>query len=131
MPENKTYSVKITESSKELNALERVAYKNTSDAIKLDEIVKDEPFTVTIVDYAVLGIHNDKVKNGDKDYEQYLLISDTGDKYITGSPSFWTQFRDIYDELSADGIKEIPLKIFKLDSKNYSGKKFLTCGIGA
>ena len=130
MPENKNYSVKILKSSKELSALERVAYKNTSDAIKLDELVNDGAFTVTIVDYVVLGIHNEKVKNGDKDYEQYLLVSDTGDKYITGSPSFWGQFWDIYTELSDDGIKEIPPKIFKLDSKNYSGKKFITCGIG-
>ena len=120
------YSVEIKESSKELSAKERIALKDTSDAIKLDVACDEAPLIITPVAYAVLGIHNEKSDN--KDYNNYLIMDKNGDKYVTGSDSFWSSFKDIYDEMLGED-EAYAIKAYKLDSKNYKGKKFLTCSI--
>ena len=121
------YSVSIKEVSKELTAREKIMLKDTSNAIKLDSIVNDtERATISPAYYAVLQIHNEKSER--PDYENYMIVDDTGTKYVTGSPSFWSAFKDIFDEM-----KEVDepycLEVYKLDSKNYKGKQFLTCSI--
>lgn len=120
------YSVEIKETSKELSAKERIALKDTSNAIKLDTACDTEAIIITPVAYAVLGIHNEKSDN--KDYENYILQDANGEKYVTGSASFWNSFMDIYTEMLGEN-EEWSIKAYKLDSKNYKGKKFLTCSI--
>lgn len=120
------YSVEIKESSKELSAKERIALKDTSDAIKLDVACDEAPLIITPVAYAILGIHNEKSDN--KDYNNYLIMDENGDKYVTGSDSFWSSFKSIYDEMLGEN-EPYAIKAYKLDSKNYKGKKFLTCSI--
>lgn len=120
------YSVTITESSKELNAKDRIRLKDTSDAVKLDEATKDGAITITPIAYVVLGIHNEKSDN--VDYNNYLIEDEDGTKYVTGSESFWNSFMDIYNEM-----KEVDepwqIKAYRLPSKNYKGKEFITCSI--
>lgn len=121
------YSVAIKESSKELTPRERIICKDTSNAIKFDEVVTDEaPFVLTPVGYAVLNIHNEKSKDN-KDYNNYLILAEDGNKYVTGSTSFWTSFIDIWNEMQ--GEEQYSIEVYKMDSKNYKGKKFLTCSI--
>ena len=120
------YSVEIKETSRELSAKERIALKDTSDAIKLDVACDKEAVIITPTAYAVLGIHNEKSDN--KDYENYILQDVNGEKYVTGSASFWYSFMDIYMEMAGEN-EEWSIKAYKLDSKNYKGKKFLTCSI--
>ena len=120
------YSVEIIETSRELSAKQRIALKDTSDAIKLDTACEEEAIIIEPVDYAILAIHNEKSDN--KDYENYVIIDKNGDKYITGSESFWSSFIDIYDEMQGEE-EAWSIKAYKLDSKNYKGKKFLTCSI--
>lgn len=120
------YSVEIKETNKELTAKERILLKDTSDAIKLDEACAEEAVNIKPVLYAVLAVHNEKSDN--VDYEQYVLQDASGQKYVTGSESFWSSFMDIYAEME-DEEEEWAIKAYKLDSKNYKGKKFLTCSI--
>lgn len=120
------YSVEIKETNKELTAKERILLKDTSDAIKLDEACAEEAVTIKPVLYAVLAVHNEKSDN--VDYKQYVLQDASGQKYVTGSESFWSSFMDIYEEMK-DEEEEWAIKAYKLDSKNYKGKKFLTCSI--
>lgn len=120
------YTVAIKESSRELTAIQRIAMKNTSDAFKLDIVCDENAVVITPVDYAVLSIHNEKSDN--VDYENYVIIDKSGDRYVTGSASFWNSFKDIYDEMLGED-EEWSIKAYKLDSKNYKGKKFLTCSI--
>lgn len=124
----KNYVVNIAECSRELTARERIYMKDTTNAIKLDEVVADEkPFNIKPVDYAILMVHNEKAQ-GDKDYEQFIILAEDGNKYYTGSRSFWNAFYDIWSEMHDSG-EEYAIDIYKLDSKNYKGKKFLTCSI--
>lgn len=120
------YSVAIAETNKELSAKERIKLKDTSDAVKLDEATKDESVIITPVAFAVLDIHNEKSDN--KDYKNYIIEDANGTKYVTGSESFWTSFVDIYNEM-ADETEPWQIKAYRLPSKNYKGKEFLTCSI--
>lgn len=121
------YSVEIKESSKELTPREKIKLKDTSNAIKFDEVVTDEaPFVLTPVGYAVLNIHNEKSKDN-KDYSNYVILAEDGNKYVTGSTSFWTSFIDIWNDMQ--GEEQYSIEVYKMDSKNYKGKKFLTCSI--
>ena len=120
------YSVAIAECSRELSAKERIFMKDISNATKLDLACEDNKLTITPVDYAILDIHNEKSDN--VDYHTYIIIDKDNNKYCTGSDSFWNAFKSIYDEM-ANESEPWELEIYKLDSKNYKGKKFLTCSI--
>ena len=126
------YEVQITESSRELTAKERVALKDTSNAVSLDtEVDTAEGGKVIIkpVDYAVLSVHNENAKEGEnKDYTNYVLIDENGVKYVTGSDAFYSSFKNIYDEMKGE-TEEWALECYKKPSKNYSGKGFITCSI--
>ena len=119
------YSVAIAECSRELSAKERIFMKDISNATKLDLACEDNKLTITPVDYAILDIHNEK--SDDKDYENYVIRSTDGTKYVTGSPSFWNAFMEIAEEMVDEG--EYTINVYKIDSKNYKGKQFLTCSL--
>ena len=122
----KDYEVKISASSRDLTARERLMYKDTSNAIRLDEATAKGAIVITPVAYAVLEIHNEK--GDDKDYNNYVVVDDEGNKYVTGSSSFWKAFEDIWDEMSSEN-EPFEIEIYRLESKNYKGKQFITCSI--
>ena len=122
----KDYEVKIAASSHDLTARERLMYKDTSNAIRLDEATTKGSIVITPVAYAVLEIHNEK--GDDKDYNNYVVVDSEGNKYVTGSASFWKAFEDIWDEMSGEN-EPFEIEIYRLESKNYKGKQFITCSI--
>lgn len=121
------YSVKVIDASRQLTAKEKIAFKDFGLAKQLDDVVNEEGLVINVKDYVVLQVHNDKSDN--KDYTKYLLIDENDEKYITGSEPLWTTFKDIWDEISDEPEVEWSLKVYKLESKNYKGKQFLTCSI--
>lgn len=123
----KDYEVKINSTSKELTARERVMLKDTRNAIKLDEAVGETPLVISPDYYAVLDVHNEKSKE-DKDFQNYVVVDTDGNKYVTGSTSFFEAFTEIVEEMDGTG-EEYQIEIYKLDSKNYKGKQFITCSI--
>lgn len=123
----KEYEVKINSVSKELTARERVMLKDTRNAIKLDEAIKDTPLVISPAYYAVLDVHNEKSKE-DKDFQNFIVVDTAGNKYVTGSASFFEAFTEIVEEMSGTG-EDYEIEIYKLDSKNYKGKQFITCSI--
>ena len=120
------YEVTIKEASMELTAKERIRLKDTSNAIKLDTATDEAPLTISPKAFAILSIHNEKSDN--VDYLNYIIVDKDGNKYVTGSESFWSSFKSIWDEMETEA-EEWELEIYKLDSKNYKGKKFLTCSL--
>lgn len=120
------YSVKITNASKELSAKERVALKDTTNAIALDEATQAGKVLIEPDFYVELSVHNEKSE--DKDYTKYVIVDKSGNKYVTGSASFMSAFSDILDEM-ADSGEEYAIEVYRMPSKNYKGKEFLTCSI--
>ena len=120
------YSVSIAEVSKELTAKERIKIKDTTEAIKLDEATQATEVVIELDFYAILNIHNEKSDN--KDYKNYVLVDKNGNKYVTGSESFFTSFIAIYEEMKNEE-EAWCVKAYRVPSKNYKGKDFLTCAI--
>ena len=125
------YSVTIAESSRELNAREKISFKDFSNATALDTELIDTNDKVVISPnaYIILNVHNEHSKN-DKDYKKYLIIDVAGNKFVTGSESFFTAFKEIFDTMEQDAPgEEYSIEVYKKPSKNYQGKHFLTCSI--
>lgn len=120
------YKVTINETSMELTARERIMLKDTSNAIKLDEAANESPLVIEPAAFAVLDVHNEKSDN--IDYKNYVILDKAGNKYVTASESFWNAFKEIWDEMATES-EPYRIEVYKLDSKNYKGKKFLTCSI--
>ena len=120
------YSVAIKESSRELTAKQRIALKDTTEAVKLDEATQVEPVIINVDMYAILAIHNEKSEN--PDYDNYIVVDKNGTKYVTGSASFWSSFMDIFTEMEGED-EAWTLKVYRVPSKNYKGKDFITCSI--
>lgn len=120
------FEAKIREASKEFSAKERVKFKDTTNAVQLDEATKDNPLRFAPDFYVILDIHNEHSE--DKDYVKYVIVSKEGTKYVTGSESFFSAFKAIVDEMGGTG-EEYEVEVYRLPSKNYKGKEFLTCSI--
>lgn len=121
------YSVKVVECTKDLTAKERVKIKDTTNAVKLDEATQGGAIVIAYDYHAVLAIHNEKLD--DPDYRQYIVVDTAGNKYVTGSESFFTAMTEIVDEMTAAGETDYELEVYRMDSKNYKGKQFITCSI--
>lgn len=120
------YSVTIKYVSKELSAKERVMIKDTTNAISLDEATQGAKFVFEPDYYAILNVHNEKSE--DKDYTKYLIVDKEGSKLVTGSESFFTAFSDIMEEMMGTD-ETFEIEAYRLPSKNYKGKEFITCSI--
>lgn len=125
---NSTFKVEITEVNKELSAKERIQLKDLSNAVKLDTLTQTEgSVIIKPVIWAVLSVHNEKA-DVDKDYKNYVLVDETGEKYCTGSNSFWNSFTNIVTEIGDDSV-ELLIKVYRMPSKNRPGKDFITCSL--
>lgn len=123
----KGYEVKIVNCNKELTARERIKLKDTTNAVSLDEATEGSSLIISPAIWSELDIHNENAKEGDsKDYIKYVIIDEAGTKYTTGSESFWTSFCDIAEEMSGETFD---VEVYKVDSKNYKGKQFISCSI--
>lgn len=125
------YSATIVESSRELTAKERVMFKDTQNARSLVEYAQEAEEAgakaiITVADYVIIDVHNEKSE--DVDYRNYIILDAEGEKYYTGSESFWNSFMDIYTEMK-DETEAWGIQLNLLDSKNYKGKKILTCSL--
>lgn len=123
------YSVKVTDSSKELTKKEQVMFKDLSDALNLSEFIDehDGAVMIDVESWVELVVHNEKAKDGqNKDYTNYVVVDKNGTRYYTGSESFWSSFNDIWCDMN-DSTEEWSLKVYKKQSK---GKKdFITCSV--
>lgn len=126
----KEYSVAIREASRDLSAKEKIAFRDFGNAIKLDEnLTEDDSMMISPKDYVILDVHNEKAK-GNKDYTKYIIIDNGGNKFVTGSESFFTRFIEIFETMHEDAPdEEYQIECYKRPSKNYAGKSFISCSL--
>jgi len=123
------YKVEIVHSTKELTVREKIRIKDLSNAIQLDDATQQEGNIVIDFDYyVILKVHNEFSKD-DKDYNKYVIVDKSGNKFVTGSESFMTSLEGIVDEMADAGETDFEIEVYRKDSKNYTGKQFLTCTI--
>lgn len=135
------YSAKIEYASKTLTGKQKVMLKDTTNALSLDELTKPKPIMdgegkqvglepqSVVIDpdfYVVLSVHNEKSK--DKDYKKYVIVDKAGTKYITGSESLMRSFTEILTDMEGED-EEYSVEVYRMPSKNYAGRDFLTCSI--
>ena len=122
------YKAVVARASKELSAKEKIMLKDMSDAMKLDDEVKEQAIVIKPEFYAIINVHNEK--SDTKDYTKIVIVDgDSGIKYTTGSMPFITTFEDIMQEMEDAGETDFSLKVYAKESKNYKGKYFITCSI--
>ena len=127
--ETKEYEVTIRETGRDMDVKERIAAKRLDDSMTLE---KD--MCIDLVNYAVLDIHNEKTKDGAKDYTVLALFDKNGSRYHTSSESFMNALFDILDEfldagLTLDSFEDgLAIKVCEKQSKNYAGN-FYTCTV--
>ncbi|UWH91915.1 MAG: hypothetical protein [Bacteriophage sp.] len=123
------YTTSITESSKELSTREKIKLKDLTSAIAIDKVVEPEkPLVIAPDFYARIGIHNEKLPENEQDYKTMVIVDKSGTKYYTGSDSAISSFVDIFDEM-IDTAEPFEIEFYKKESKNYSGKHFITCSL--
>ena len=123
------YTTSITESSKELSVREKIKLKDLTSAIAIDKVVEPEkPLVIAPDFYAYLLIHNEKLPENEQDYKTMVIVDKSGTKYYTGSDSAISSFVDIFDEM-IDTAEPFEIEFYKKESKNYSGKHFITCSL--
>lgn len=126
------YSASIIDASRELTARERVMFKDTQNAISMNDFAEQakaeggKAIIENVKDYVHISVHNDK--SDDKDYDNYMIITSEGDKYVTGSQAFWNSFMDIYNEMKSE-TEPWGIQLNLIPSKNYKGKNVLTCSL--
>lgn len=121
------YKTAIRESSKELSTREKIKLKDLTSAIAIDKVVEPEkPLVIAPDFYAYLLIHNEKLPENEQEYETMVIVDKSGTKYYTGSDSAISSFVDIFEDMSETG-ESFEIEFYKRESKNYSGKHFITC----
>ena len=126
------YSATIVESSRELTARERIMYKDTQNATSMLDLAKDavknggKAIITPVTGYVVIDVHNEK--SDDVDYKNYIVLGENGEKYVTGSTSFWNSFKDIYNEMVNES-EPWGIQLNLIPSKNYKDKEILTCSL--
>lgn len=125
------YKAKVVDSWKALSVKEKISYKETDSFDKLDEIVPvDGELVITLANFITVEVENPKSEN--PNYNQYIIVADNGDAYVTSSNTFCASLNSILDEIKDAGEDEVgdwQLKIYKRESNNFKGKHFLTCSI--
>ena len=123
------YKTVIRESSKELSTREKIKLKDLTSAIAIDKVVEPEkPLVIAPDFYAYLSIHNEKLPENEQDYKTMVIVDKSGTKYYTGSDSAISSVVDIFDEM-IDTAEPFEIEFYKKESKNYSGKHFITCSL--
>lgn len=125
----KDFESKVVRATKELSAKEKIMLKDTTNAVKLDEATTNGAVEIDYDFHAEISVHNERAPGANKDYTKYVIVDKSGQKYVTGSPSFIRALDDIIDEMTDAGETEIKISCYRVDSKNYAGKQFLTCSI--
>ena len=126
------YSATIVDSSRELTARERVMFKDTQNAISMNDFAEQakaengKAIIENVKDFVHIIVHNEK--SDDKDYDNYLVIDANGEKYVTGSQAFWDSFKAIYDEMKNES-EPWGIQLNLIPSKNFKGKNVLTCSL--
>lgn len=117
------YESKVIKSFKELDICEKFACRDTAGAAKLVDLLDNNSgrFTINNVKNIVKTVvHNDKLKDDNKDYSNIFIMTDDGDVYYSSSETLWSDLEGMLD-VFADEEGEVELfdiAVIAVPSKN-------------
>ena len=122
------YKSTVTDSFKTLSVKEKLGVKDLRDAISLNAETTENPVFMTPVNWVSLHIVNDQAE--EPEYDRYVFVDASGDKYFTGSQGLFETVCEIMQEMSENAPEEeYQVKIYQLPSRKRSGKNYLTASI--
>lgn len=104
------YESKVVESFKELDICEKIACRDTAGATRLVDLLENAGrFTINNVRNVVkTEVHNDKLKDDNKDYSNIFIMTADGDIYYSSSETLWSDLEGML-EVFADEEEEVEL----------------------
>lgn len=117
------YESKVVESFKELDICEKFACRDTAGATKLVDLMDTNAgrFTINNVTNVVkTAVHNDKLKDDNKDYSNIFIMTEDGNVYYSSSETLWYDLKGMI-EVFADEERKVELfdiAIIAVPSKN-------------
>lgn len=121
---------KIIWTSRELKGREGLKYLDTSECLKLNDLVTlEQPCIIENIDIGVL-LHTipNSPDDDDEEYNTMIITDGEGNSYSTSSENFIRKFREIVEYLEDNGDEDpYSIKVFKRVGNN--NNPFITCNI--
>lgn len=117
------YESKVMKSFKPLGICEKFACRDTAGATKLVDLLDNNSgrFTINNVCNVVkTAVHNDRVKDDNKEYSNIFIMTADGDVYYSSSETLWSDLEGMIDVFS-DEEQEVALfdiSIIAVPSRN-------------
>lgn len=105
------YESKVVESFKDLSICEKFACRDTAGASKLVDLLDNNAGRFTINDVTNIvktSVHNDKLKDENKDYSNIFIMTAGGDVYYSSSETLWSDLSGMMD-VFADEEQEVEM----------------------
>ena len=119
------YKTETISTNRTLTGKEKLMLTDTSNAIPLDKATQDGA-TVAFTPAIYGEVKFTDESGAKKPFTKYVFIDTEGNKYSTGSETFWNSYKAI-EEAMADSDEEWAIEVFSKPSKNYTGKCFISC----
>lgn len=125
---NEGYNARIDWSSGNITKVDEIRFTSLRGATSLEKI-SESGLLIFPANAAVVAVHNERAR-GDKDYNIFCIKAVDGTVYYTSSKSFLKDFMN-YSEILGEDLYggEIAIEVLKAESRNYSGKYMLLCGV--
>ena len=105
------YESKVVKSFMDLDICEKFACRDTAGATKLVDLLDNNSgrFTISNIRNIVKTVvHNDKLKDDNKDYSNIFIMTEDGDVYYSSSETLWSDLDGML-EVFADEEEEVEL----------------------
>ena len=116
----------LLSASRDFTKREILKLADFTNATKIDELLAGGDFTLNIDYWAVLHVENEN--SDSKEYNKCVIVNKEGEKFTTGSATFISTLQDIWEACKDDG-EDVVIDVYRAESRNYSGKYFITCSL--
>lgn len=117
------YESKVIKSFKPLDICEKFACRDTAGAIKLIDLMDNDAGRITIsnvTNVVKTAVHNDRLKDDSKDYNNIFIMTAEGDVYCSSSETLWNDLDGML-EVFSDEEREVEIfdiAVISVPSKN-------------
>lgn len=117
------YESKVVKSFKEINICEKFACRDTAGATKLVGLLDNNAgrFTINNVTNVVkTAVHNDRLKDDNKDYNNIFIMTADGDVYYSSSETLWSDLDGMLDVFAEEEreVEMFDISVIAVSSRN-------------